>query len=161
MERLQTINTYLSRLLLAVSGLLLTGMMLLACSNMLLRAFGEPIQGTYELLGYMGAVTIAFGLAATQRQKGHIALTVLTDLFPARLQRQVDMLSSLAACVFFALIAWRTSRFALNMIAMGEYSETLRIPYYPFPLAVALGCALLALTLFIDFLEALLPGGKS
>jgi len=161
MPLLRTINTMCTRALLAVSGLLLTCMMLLACANMVLRAFGRPVQGTYELLGYLGAVTIAFGLAATQRQKGHIALTVLTDLFPAALRRGVTMVSSLAACVFFALIAWRTTRFALNMISIGEYSETLRIPYYPFPLAVALGCALLALTLFIDFLDALAPEAKS
>jgi TRAP-type C4-dicarboxylate transport system permease small subunit len=157
MQLLKRINNALSRLLLVISGLLLTAMMLLACSNMVLRAFGHPVQGTYELMGFFGAVTIAFGLASTQKQKGHIALTVLAGVFPKRIERAIDMLSSLATCAFFGLIAWRTAKYALNLAAMGEYSETLRVPYYPFPMAVAAGCALLALTLFIDFLEVLAP----
>jgi TRAP-type C4-dicarboxylate transport system permease small subunit len=157
MQLLKNINDVISRALLVLSGIMLTAMMLLACSNMLLRTLGRPVQGTYELMGYFGAVTIAFGLASTQKMKGHIALTVLAGVFSRRIEKFVDSLSSLAACAFFGLIAWRTTRFALNMIAMGEFSETLRLPYYPFILAVALGCALLALTLFIDFLEALEP----
>jgi hypothetical protein len=44
---------------------------------------------------------------------------------------------------------------------MGEYSETLRIPYYPFAYAVAAGCFLLALTLLLDFLEVLLGKEKA
>ena len=42
----------------------------------------------------------------------------------------------------------------------GEYSETLRIVYYPFTCAVALGCLVLSFAIFIKFLEAILPPQK-
>jgi hypothetical protein len=45
----------------------------------------------------------------------------------------------------------------LTLKSVGELSETLKIIYYPFTLAVALGCLILALALFTDFLKALLP----
>lgn len=160
MRLLKILNSALSRALLMLSGLLLTAMMLLAGSNMVLRAFGKPVQGTYELLGFMGAAVIAFGLAATQEKKGHIALTILAGMFPKHVERFIDMLSSLACSIFFALIAWRTARYALSLMASGEFSETLRAPYYPFTMAVAAGCGLLALTLFIDFVEASRPGAR-
>lgn len=73
----------ISRLLLIVGGMTLTAMIVLACSNMIMRgAMGTPIQGVYELMGFFGAIVSAFALAATQMRKGHIALTMLAGKFP-------------------------------------------------------------------------------
>jgi len=49
----------------------------------------------------------------------------------------------------------------LTLKNAGELSETLRIIYYPFVFAVALGCFLLSLALFTDFLKAILPQKES
>jgi hypothetical protein len=46
---------------------------------------------------------------------------------------------------------------ALVLMRVGELSETLRIIYYPFTLAVAFGCLVLCLALVTDFLKALFP----
>ncbi len=44
---------------------------------------------------------------------------------------------------------------------VGELSETLRIIYYPFTMAVALGCLILCLALFTDFQKPVSPKEKS
>ena len=41
--------------------------------------------------------------------------------------------------------------------ATGEVTETLRIIYYPFTYAVALGCFVLALVMLTDLLKSLIP----
>lgn len=150
MRPLNRFNTAVSNVLLVLAGVLLTAMVALACANMVLRFFGRPVLGAYELMGFMGALVTALALAGTQLKGGHIALTVMAGMLPKAVERGIDCVSSLACAAFFGLAAWRTAAWAGTLIDTGELSETLRIPFYPFVYIVALGCAMLALTLMAD-----------
>lgn len=153
---LDSLCAALSRVLLALGGLFLVAMIALACANMFMRgALNAPIRGTYEMMGFLGALVCALALAPTQLQKGHIALTMFKGMLPRRAEQLVDAVSHLACGLFFLLAAWRTALFGLSLIEFGELSEDLRIIYHPFVFAVALGCATLALTLARDLLHAL------
>lgn len=153
----RTVNR-VANLLLALGGTVLTAMMVLACANMVMRgALSAPIRGTYELMGFAGALVCAFALAATQIQKGHIALTMIAGKLPQGLERAIDFTSHLACSTFFALVAWRTSIYASSLIEFGELSQDLHLPFHPFVYAVALGCAVLALALLADLLRVLAP----
>ncbi len=158
MQLLLKISHGLNSVLLWAGGALLVAMMLLAGANMLFRGIWVPIMGSYELMGFFGALTIAFGLGATQRAKGHIALTILSGVFPPAVEKVIDALCHLAGSLFFGFVAWRTSVWAWSLIESGELSETLHFPYYPFPFALALGVGALALALFCDFLLVLQRG---
>lgn len=131
----------------------MTAMMVLACANMVFRAVWIPIKGNYELLGFFGAVMTAFGMGFTQKQKGHIALTIFSGVLPRRVEKIIDALGYAAACIFFSLIAWRSAMWALRLAESGELSETLRFAYYPFPLAMAFGILVLALNLLCDLVS--------
>jgi len=157
------LNQRLADGLLVLGGIVLVMMMCLACANMVLRGVSAPIKGTYELMGFMGALVTAFGLAATQNRKGHIALTIMAGMFPRRVERFIDAASFLCCGLFFLLIARQTSLWALSLVKTGELSETLRIIYYPFPLIAAFGVAALGLSLVCDFIVAVFgdPGKKS
>ncbi|MDD4358053.1 MAG: TRAP transporter small permease, partial [Smithellaceae bacterium] len=48
-------------------------MMLLSVTDVVLRMFGKPIPGTYEQVGFLGAIVVSFALAFTSMEKGHIA----------------------------------------------------------------------------------------
>lgn len=150
MTLVQRILDYLSNALLALSGVALMAMMALACANMVMGGLGRPIKGTVELIEFFGALTVAFALAATQRKKGHIALTILAGAMPKGVERTIDFLSTAASCLLFSLIGWRLVSMALDKMASGLLSETLRFPFYPVILAVALGVFLMALILAAD-----------
>ncbi|MBU1001601.1 MAG: TRAP transporter small permease [Proteobacteria bacterium] len=153
---LDTLGRVLSRLLLIIGGVMLTAMMILACSNMFMRgAMGAPIQGTYELMGFLGAIVSAFALAATQMRKGHIALTMLAGKFPPIVDRYIDAFTNLACAAFFGLIAWKTSAYGSSLIEYGELSQDMTIPFHGFVYAVAFGSGVLALNLFTDSLKSL------
>ena len=160
MKTLIRVSAFISSLLLWIGGAALILMMLLACANMLLRGVWIPIKGTYELMGFFGALAAAFALGHTQIRKGHIALTVLAGKFPKQAERLIDIFSFLICTVFFALIGWRTAAWAYSLIQTGELSETLEIVYYPFPLALAAGALVLALALLTDCLQALYGSGE-
>lgn len=158
---LETVCNHLSRALLALGGVMLVAMMLLACANMFMRgAMNDPIRGTYEIMGFLGALVCALALAPTQIKKGHIALTMFQGKLPRPVERAVDAFSHLACGIFFALVAWRTALYALSLIEFGELSEDLHIVFHPFVFAVAAGCAVLALTLFTDLLRTITGGDE-
>ncbi len=138
-----------------IGGVALVAMVAIACGNMFFRVIWVPIKGTYELVGFLGAIVTSFALGYTQAQKGHIAVDIVVSRYPKRLQSVVEALNNLICSLFFGIIAWQTGKWATTLWRTGEVSETLRIQFYPFTYGVAFGCGVLALVLFIDFLQSL------
>lgn len=64
-------------------------------------------------------------------------------------------INSLLCMGFFGIATWQIVKKATILLRTGEVTETLRIIYYPFTYAVALGCAVLSLTFFVEFLNTL------
>ncbi len=129
-------------------------MMLLTCADVILRFFHHPILGTYEMVSFLGTVVIAFALAYTSIERGHIAVDILMERFPPRVQSAVDGFNHLVGAGLFLLIAWQSLIYALDLKASGEVSLTLAIPTYPFVCGIAAGCALLTLVLLADSAKA-------
>lgn len=152
---LDTISGIIAKVLTGLAGFFLVAMMLLACANMVLRAVWVPVQGTFELMGFMGAVVAAFSLAFAQRKKAHIAVGMLLSRFPAPIRRFADAATSAASCAFFALIGLETWKWGSFLVTTNEVSETLQIVYYPFVFAAAFGCFALAFVLVVDTLKTL------
>jgi TRAP-type C4-dicarboxylate transport system permease small subunit len=132
-------------------------MILLTCANIFLRLVWVPVKGTFELMGFFGAVATAFALGYTQIKKGHIAVDILILSFSKRTRRVLDVINSLICTVFFSFVAWQIARYAGILRSTGEVTETLRFAYYPFTYAVAVGCGVLALVFLTEFLKSLIP----
>jgi len=128
-------------------------MILLTCANIFLRIFWVPVRGTFELMGYFGAVMTAFALGYTQIKRGHIAVDIVVLGFSKKKQRILNGINCLICMLFFGIAAWQIAKYATTLFVTGELTETLRIIYYPFTYGVALGCALLSLVFLTDFLK--------
>jgi len=146
----------LNKTLTFLAGCILVVMVLLTCANIVFRMIWIPISGTYELMGFAGAMLTAFALAYTQMRKGHIAVDVLVNVFPSKVQWLISVVNNVMCAVFFLMAAWQLGVKAHTLRQAGELTETLRIIYYPFTYAVALGCGVLTLILFTDLLKQLL-----
>ena len=156
MDQLIRINKFLNKLLTLTGGVVLLAMIILTCANIFVRQIASPIPGVFELMGFAGAVVSAFALGYTQFTNGHIAVDILVNTYPKPLKRMASILNHGVCCVFFSVLGWFMIEKALTLKNTGELSETLRIIYYPFILAVALGFFILALALFTDLLKAVL-----
>lgn len=154
-DGLEKISDHIAKALTFLAGLLLVAMMALACANMVLRAVWAPLNGTFELMGFMGAVVAAFSLAFAQRQKSHIAVGILLKHFPPAVRRLADAATSLISCGFFLIAGHETYKWAAFLVETGELSETLQIIYHPFVFATAAGCFALAFVLVVDTLKIL------
>lgn len=146
--------TRISTLFNVVAGAAVIVMMLLTCADVVLRLLRHPIPGTYELVGFLGTVIVSFALALTSLEKGHIAVEIIVQRFPARIQTGIEAVTSLIGAFLFALLAWQSMIYAADMRQSGEVSVTLTMPIYPFIYGLAVGSALLVAVLAADSLRA-------
>lgn len=153
---LDRVGAQLSRVLAIFAGLTLTAMMLLACWNMIGRAFGYPLKGAFELMGFMGAVVAAFSLAYAQQSRSHIFVAFFIARFSKPVRLALDAAVHLASAVFFIHAGLELEKLALFIVDMGELSETLQIIYHPFVWAVAAGCLVMGFVLLISFSKTVL-----
>ena len=104
MEFLQKISDTLNQALAWIAGSFLLAMILLTCANIFLRRVWTPLLGTFELMGYFGAIVTAFALGYTQIKKGHIAVDVLVLRFSEKTQAFLKV--STISSVWFFLPLW-------------------------------------------------------
>ena len=136
-----------------VAAAAVAAMMVLTCMDIILRIFRHPIPGTYEMVGFLGAVFAAFSLGYTSINRGHIAVDFLVQKFPGRVQSLVDGVNALICGVFFGLVTRQCVVYAGDLKTFGEVSMTLQMPIYPFVYGIAAGCGLLTLVLAVRFLK--------
>jgi TRAP-type C4-dicarboxylate transport system permease small subunit len=153
MKVLEKISRILNLVFIWIAGLCLAAMVLMTCANIFLRAVWTPLKGTYELMGYFGALVTAFALGYTQTKKAHIAVDVLVTLFNPKAQLILQGMNCLICTIFFSIAGWKISEYATTLWKTGEVTETLLIAYYPFAYGVAGGCLLLALVMLVEFLK--------
>ena len=157
MDVLDKISRVLNQILIFVAGCLLAAMIFLTCANIFLRIIWVPVIGTFELMGYFGAVMTAFALGHTQIRRGHIAVDIVVLGFSKKTQNILNGINCFICMVFFAIVSWRIASYATTLMKTGEITETLRIVYYPFTYGAALGCAVLSLVFLTELLGSLFP----
>lgn len=153
---LEKISNFFNKALLWIGGLFLIAMISITGANIVIRLFWLPIRGTFELMGYFGAVVTAFALAYAQRKGSHIAVDIVVLRFSQKTQKILIAVNYLICMFFFIIVTWQVFKYASTLRETGEVTETLQIIYYPFTYAVALGCFVLAFTFLVDFLKSIL-----
>ena len=153
---LDKVTQVLNQVLIWIGGFFLGIMIFLTCANIFLRLVWTPIIGTFELMGYFGAIITAFALGYAQIKRTHIAVDILVIRFSKKTQRILNSINYFICMVFFAIVSWQVAKYATTLYRTGEVTETLRVIYYPFTYGVALGCALLSLVFLTDLLKSFL-----
>jgi TRAP-type C4-dicarboxylate transport system permease small subunit len=130
-------------------------MMALTVADVILRMFRMPIPGTYELVSFLGAVAVSFSMAHTSAKKGHVAVTLVVQLLPRRLQGIIEIFISVFGIMLFGLIARQSVLYALDTQRSGEVSVTLQLPFYPVIYGIALSAAVVCIILIVDLVNAI------
>lgn len=137
-----------------IAAFALFSMMCLTCADVVLRLFRHPIRGTYEMVSFLGVITVSFALAHTSIHKGHVAVSLLVEHFSKKWQGIIELLVSVFSLLLFVLISWRSAVYARNFQLSGEVSPTLQLPFYPIVYGIAAAAAVVCLVLMVDILTA-------
>ena len=128
-----------------VSGLSVMAMMLVTCADVLFRAFGHGLTGSYDIVRIAGAVAIACALPYTTAVKGHVAI----EYFFQKLNRPgrvvVDSACRLLVAGLFGMLSWQCVAYGNTLRRTGEVSLTLQIPIFWVAYVIALCCAVTVL----------------
>jgi TRAP-type C4-dicarboxylate transport system permease small subunit len=159
----------LAKILYWVAGAGIVSMMLLTCADIILR-FGvtvyheyhwqffshfRPIPGTYELVCFLGSVAVAFAMAHTSVEQGHVAVSIVVSLFPKRVQAVIETITTLFGLILFILLSWQSVLYAGDLLRRGEVSPTLQLPFYPFVYGIGFASAAVCLVLLVDLSKCL------
>jgi len=130
-----------------VAGICLTAMMLLTVFDVVLRFLRHPIPGTYEMVGFLGALFVSFSLAYTSIMGLHIAVDFLVRKLPRNVQKIIEVFDEGIGSLLFCILTWHFVKYGVDIKNSGEVSLTLQVPIYPFVFGVAVGCGVLSIVL--------------
>lgn len=145
-----------SRIINSVGVGILAVMMFFTVTDVGLRYFfNRPLASSFELTEFMMAIVVAFGLAYTALQDGHIKIDLVTSRLPKSAQAVLRSLTNLVCVVVFSLTTWQSFAHARTLYFSGLASEVLYIPVFPFVMMTGLGFGLLSLVFLFNFLNSL------
>jgi TRAP-type C4-dicarboxylate transport system permease small subunit len=161
MEQFSVLTTKLSKIFDSIAGWCMASIMVLVIANILLRTLlKRPILGTYEYVGFFTALVIGFALANCAVQNSHIAISLLTDRFPLKIQTFIKIIIDIIAFIFLIFSTWHLVLYGKSMAISGEVSLTTRLPFYPFIYLVAFGLSMLSLVILANLSSFLMKGEK-
>ena len=148
----------LSKLMNVIAYAALTFIMLLTVADVVLRFFGHPIVGTFEIVGMGGAVAIGFGIPLTSWLRAHIYVDFVIQKFPKSGMNAMNILTRVIGIALFILIGYNLLIYATDLYKSGEVSLTRQIPFYPIAYGMGVCCFIQCLVLFTDIIKVI--GGK-
>ena len=135
-----------------LAGFSIVFMMVVTCADIILRLFGHPIKGSYDLVQIAGALTIACALPYTTAVKGHVAVEFLYLKLGRRGRLAVDTAIRLVLIVFFAILASRCVKYGTSLKRSGEVTMTLELPLYWVMYLIAFSCVVVSLVVLFNLL---------
>ena len=165
---LHRIADFLARIMALLGGAVLIALTVANCVSIVGRALLPfeigvgPIRGIYDYTEIGVAAAVFAFLPWCQLKRGHATVEILTPLYPAAMNRVLDVVIDLLMFAAASVIAWRLY---LGMLDKASYGETTLIAQVPLwqgfaaSLVGAVGFALVAAFCVIRSLRALTQGG--
>jgi TRAP-type C4-dicarboxylate transport system permease small subunit len=137
MKVIRLLTSKLSGFLETVAGLFLVLMMLLTAADVIMRAFGSPIRGTYELIAFGGGLVISLAQVNTFRVDGHVSVDTVTSHLPPPVRLIFHIVTKLMGLCMFLLIGWSLIQMGSDVGSTGETSAVLKLPFSALIFAMA------------------------
>lgn len=158
---LDTIEKWFERALKLIAyagGLVLAGLAVLIIYEICARYFfGRPFRGGYEMTQLAMSLIVACGLPYTAITRGHVSVDILSRWLDRPSMRWLNFSVHAVGAIILAIVFWQSFSYALGSYSYGDVSNMMRIPKYPFQIAIAVAAGLFALVLALEAVKALRP----
>ena len=153
MEVFRKILNWLVKFARLVGGVAIAFTMLFTVADVILRSFGHPIFGSFDISQFIIVIALAASLMYTHVERGHVGVDFLVQRMSPRGQAIVDSITSLVSLILFALVTWQMWLYAEELASKGEVSLTILIPKAPFIYAVSVCFGLFCLAILDDLIR--------
>jgi TRAP-type C4-dicarboxylate transport system permease small subunit len=154
-------NTFvrrMCRLLLLIAGVTLAFMLIFTLVDVIMRAFGKPIVGDYEVISFLGAVVVGFSVPYTSLLKGHVVVDFLLEKLPKSTGDTIQLATRILSIALFLWMGWNFVIMSLDLIKSKEVTPVFKVPFYPISLGLAFTCIIQCFTLVSQIRE--IVGGR-
>ncbi len=147
----------LCRSLLLISGLTLAFMLVFTLTDVVMRAFGKPIVGDYEIISFLGAVVVGFSIPYTSLLKGHVLVDFLLEKLPKNVNAGMQVVTRIMGIALFLWMSWNFVDMSLDLIKSKEVTPVFRLPYYPISFGLSFACIIQCLV-FVSQIREIVGG---
>ena len=142
-----------SKILSYIGGAALTFMMLLTVADVILRAGGRPILGTYEIVSFSLAIVIGFTIPQVSLDRGHVFMEIVLDKVSERAKAILNTFTRILCIILFAVIGYNLFLVGNELVTSGEVSSTLKLPFYPIAYGVGVCCFIECFVFIFDIIR--------
>jgi TRAP-type C4-dicarboxylate transport system permease small subunit len=133
-----------------IAGVALVAVMLLTGCDIVGRAFGHPIPGTYEIVSFAGGLVIGMAMPVTSRARAHVIVDLVTAHVSERAGSVLHVITRVMGIALFLLMGYAIIKMAGQLRASGEVTPVLSLPFYLVAYAIAGACFIESLILTGD-----------
>jgi TRAP-type C4-dicarboxylate transport system permease small subunit len=148
MDSLFNILQKVSKILNYVGMAALTFMMFLTVTDVLLRAGGHPLVGTYEVVSLSLALVIGFSIPIVSLDRAHVYMEILLEKLSPKGKNIMNTFTRILCIILFLLIGYNLFSVGNEFHASGEVSPTIKLPFFPIAYGVGV-CAFIECFVFV------------
>jgi len=139
-----------------IAGIFISFIVLLTVCDVILRFFGKPILGTYEIVS-LGGGALAIGISSlfTYWEKSHIRVDTFVEKMPKNISHILNIVRRVMILFIVGMTGMALIVMGFQLLEAKEVTPTLFLPYYP--IVWALGVSFLIVCLAV--LYELISGG--
>jgi TRAP-type C4-dicarboxylate transport system permease small subunit len=140
------------------------------CSMMLITVvdvggryfFNKPMYGSYEMIGMLLIFAGPLGMALCQKDRSHIVVSLVVDLFPSRVQTILRSIALFLSFGLFSIITWQMFSLTVKYYSRGRggVSPDLGISLGHISLVFAIGALMFSLVLLLHLVQSLAKTGR-
>lgn len=145
----------LTNCMMIIAGVILVFMAGLTLVDVIMRYFGKPIVGAYELVSFLGVAAVAFSLPRASMMGAHVYVDLLVDKLPQGSRRVIQVFTRFLVFVLFLIASWYFFHIGMDLIATKTVTMSLKVPFYPVVFALAAGCLAQCLVSIYEIVNAM------
>ena len=115
--------------------------------------FGRALVGTVETVQLMMGVLVFSGLAVTELNRRHVVVETFQGLFPKPIKWLSGIVNSLLAVGITGLLLSQLFAKSMDVFHEGEFTQILKIPYWPAAFLMLIGFALFFVLLVLRLIR--------
>jgi TRAP-type C4-dicarboxylate transport system permease small subunit len=127
----------------------IAAMGVLIFADVILRIFGRPLLGLFEIIELMLTICAFSAIAYTWMIRGHVRVTLFLDRFRPNIQAAMDIVACLCGIAFCGIIAWQNVVASIYIFKVKDVTAVTQIPIYPIYIFIVLGTSLLTIQMLI------------
>jgi len=143
-----------------IGGILMVGITALAFMQVIFRTLKLPLAWTEEYVVYLFIWMIYLGASSCTKNRSHLRIDMLYDVFPKKAQKVVNLFDDLLWLLFAIILMKYNSDVTKQVFERGVRTIAAKIPAWIGYSSVMFGMLLMSIRLAINIIEDFKAFGK-